>query len=177
MKKVLFIILSIILLNPGCYCKKESDAPGLPAATQIGANTLGFYLNGEAWVPSKGFLGRPNLNWYYDPYYAGGNLSISAHRYLSDTDMQYFHIGAGNIVGTGTYPITNSNDVGVLYSSLLDSCEIYSTDSDVYSSGALIITKFDIINGIISGTFYETLYDPSCNDTLLFTSGRFDLGN
>lgn len=177
MKKVLFIILSIILLNPGCYCKKESDAPGLPAATQIGANTLGFYLNGEAWVPSKGFLGVPNLDWYYEPDYAGGGLSISASRLLSDEDREYFTLGSSHISSTGTYPINNYSNAGIIFFSLMDSCEIYSDDSLTYCSGSLTITKLDTANAVISGTFWATMYSASCKDTLRFTNGRFDLGN
>ena len=180
MKKVLFIILSIILLNPGCHCKKESDAPGLPPATQTGANTLGFYLNGEAWVP-KGFNGRPNLTWYYDPGYADGNLNISAYRFLSEANRQYFGLGGGGVTGTGTYKIvtlkSGDSKVGISFVRLIDSCEIDAYDTTIYRIGEMTITKFDTSNGIISGTFWATIYSPSCKDTLKITNGRFDLGN
>lgn len=95
-KKCLFLILRTIVLSAGCKCKKDVTNPKeqLPSATENGANTLGFLLNGEVWVP-KGFNGTKNLSWYYDPDYSDGDLSIKAYRIFSDDDEQYFGIGGG----------------------------------------------------------------------------------
>jgi hypothetical protein len=52
-------------------------------------------------------------------------------------------------------------------------CQYYF-DKDVYTHGSLTITKFDLKNEIISGTFEFTLYRQDC-DTIKFTQGRFDM--
>ncbi len=173
-----FILLCTIIFFAKCKCNKDVATPndGLPPVTQTGANTLGFLLNGQPWIPA-GSNGTPNLSWYYDPTYANGNLSISAYHINSTTDKQYFIIGGGAIKSVGVYPIGYNYTIGVQFSSLIDSCEIRS-DSTTYCSGNLTITKFDTANSIISGTFYATLYNSSshCGDTLKITDGRFDLG-
>jgi hypothetical protein len=52
-----FIFILLLIFFASC-CKKEridlpdnNNIPGLPPATQSGANTLGFLLNGKPWTP------------------------------------------------------------------------------------------------------------------------------
>jgi hypothetical protein len=67
------LLLLVITLSSG-ECKKlftNLDADGLPPATQTGANTLGFLLNGQPWTP-KGLVGQSaNLRVAYDHAWGG----------------------------------------------------------------------------------------------------------
>lgn len=125
------------------------------------------------WLP-KGFSGTKNPSWYYDPTYLNGNLSIPCYRYLSEEDKQFFGIGGTNINKTGIYPIFTGSDAGISFTKILDSCSFLYYDTDNYRIGELNITRLDLTSGIISGTFWATLYNPSCNDTIKITEGRFD---
>ncbi len=55
MKQLQILAFSFLIMVCCNCCKKDStnttDVPGLPPATQIGANTFGFLLNGQPWVP------------------------------------------------------------------------------------------------------------------------------
>ena len=82
MKSFLKPILSLsILLVSLCFaqCKKEKvDSNGLPSATQSGANTFGFLLNGKPWVPWCKMFGIDNLSDYVDFSFRNGVFGISA---------------------------------------------------------------------------------------------------
>jgi hypothetical protein len=52
-------------------------------------------------------------------------------------------------------------------------CQYYSQDAGVYCKGQFIITRLDRQAGIVSGTFWFTLYKPGC-DSVRVTDGRFD---
>jgi hypothetical protein len=53
-------------------------------------------------------------------------------------------------------------------------CDTYSgSDTRTFSRGTLTITRLDLTNGIIAGTFEFKLAKPGC-DTLRVTQGRFD---
>ena len=69
MKTYLLLLATIILCS--LQCRKTprptvTDIPGLPPATQTGANTLGFLLNGQPWTP-QGSNGTANLSIDFDP--------------------------------------------------------------------------------------------------------------
>ncbi len=173
-KSILFFFFLLISCM-GCKCKEAiSPEDKLPPATQSGANTFGFLLNREVWLPNRAF-GSKNISWYYDTEFAGGDLNVSAYRYLSDLDKQSIAVGMVNLKTIGNYTISNESDAAIRFFSLKDSCELSSLDSLTYCAGELAITRLDTLNGVISGTFWATLYDPSCKDTIKITEGRFDL--
>ncbi len=167
-----FILLAFCM---GCKCKEAiSPEDKLPPATQIGANTFGFLENGDVWLP-KGFSGTKNPSWYYDPTYGGGDFSISAYKYENENNKQTIIVGSRNMSHTGKYVINNTSDAGITFYSMVENCEIYTRDSLIYCTGDLTITRLDTSIGIISGTFWATLYNPLCKDTIKITEGRFDL--
>lgn len=93
---LLFFSLSFMLLT-SMKCKKDNQDPNkeqLPAITQTGANTFGFLLNGEVYLPTKSFF-HPDFDLSYDPAYNGGALSIVANRLLGDNARSYLSIGGG----------------------------------------------------------------------------------
>lgn len=179
MKRLLIILacFSFSLLS----CKKHfainpSDNPyGLPNATQSGANTLGFLLNGQAWTP-KGFNGTSNLSIDFDFGFNNGVFGISAYRIISDSNRLYFGIGIKDSLNFYSAPcsfqLTNYGLYRVYFSS--NNCAFYSTDSNTSVKGTLTLSKLDRIHNIIAGTFDATLYKSGC-DTIQITQGRFDM--
>ncbi len=162
-------------------CKKKSDpapADQLPPVTQTGANTFGCLVNGQPWTPS-GNDGRANYRITYDPGYAGGSLTIRVYRYPNPNgtgDHQTFIIGGNPISKASNYAININGPAGVDYfdSSKQKPCdEYYYGNNGFVSKGQLVVTRLDLSQGIISGTFNFTLYQPGC-DSVRVTNGRFD---
>ena len=179
MKPILYTFLLILLCNIiSCSsCKKNAlDSNGLPAATQTGANTFGFLLNGKPWTP-QGFNGTANLEINVDLGYNNGIFGISGYRTITNNFTQYVGLGISDSLNFISFPATLLLSKRSLYQigvSRNDSCSIDYYDSSVYRAGKLVINKFDTINGIISGTFNATLYKKGC-DTVKITEGRFDM--
>ena len=164
MKNFKFLLLlwalSLVLFG-GIACKKD-NAEKLPPATQKGANTFGFLLNGKVWLPKGGLL-DPKLDLSYDPNYKGGTLNILARRFSKDGNHHYLSIGKSGISKIGVYDLFGSFNDGLCY-----------YVSTVESMGTLTITKIDLTNLFISGTFEFKLEKEGC-PTINATQGRFDL--
>jgi hypothetical protein len=175
-RPILYASLVVALLSLS-QCTHSDPAPvdQLPPATQTGEGTFGCLLNGQPWTPS-GYTGRPNFVTTYDEGYAGGSLQIKCTRYTSGSTFQSITIGASNVQQTGTYSFAGvkGNGLGHFDTSLPAACSIQSgTKSGAFMDGQLTITRFDLPNHIIAGTFTLTLHQPGC-DTLKLTHGRFD---
>lgn len=159
-------------------CKHSDPDPAkpedqLPPATQTGAHTFGCLLNGQPWTLG-GNVGPLNYRLIYDPGYAGGDLEIRAHRYVDALkDTQYFTIAVAPVNKTGTYPIDDKT-IGVYYKSGVKGSRYeYYNDPKLMVQGQLTVSRLDLAQGIISGTFHFKLFQPGC-DTLKVTQGRFD---
>ena len=159
-------------------CKKNDSGPAkpedqLPPATQTGAHTFGCLLNGQPWTPS-GSVGTANYRLIYDPGYAGGDLEIRAYRYVESLkDTQYFLITGAPISKIGTYPIDGIT-CGVYYDSAVKGpCQEYHRAPGLTTHGQLVISRLDLTQGIVAGTFSFKLWQPGC-DTIKVTQGRFD---
>ena len=151
-------------------CKKDNQDPSkeqLPAATQTGANTFGFLLNGEVWLPKGGLLDQV-LDLSYDPNYKNGSFGIFANRYVSSDKKMNLSIGLTDVNNTGTYYFNNN---GIIYNDNKSGCYYYENR---IVSGSLTITKLDLTNKFISGTFEFKLEKNGCQ-TINATQGRFDL--
>ena len=176
MKKSLLLLAALLGLS---QCKKKSDpAPvdQLPPATQTGANTFGCLLNDQAWTPS-GNDGVPNYRVTYDPGYAGGSLVIRVYRYPDNTSkFQSMTFGGDRIAQPGVYPFVLVGDRKAFFADhkLAPPCDDFSeAPSLTYRTGNITITRLDLAQGIISGTFTFKLAKPGC-DTVRVTQGRFD---
>jgi hypothetical protein len=178
MKHTIYILLLAIAVGFTQCCKEKTatntDIPGLPPATQTGANTLGFLLNGVPWVPE----GPNNLSMDYDPGFNDGILGIVAYRKILYVDNSVFSFGIQDSINFMTFPKT----IPVSKSSLAQFsftdkafCERIHYDTTVFRSGELIITLLDNRNRVISGKFNTVLYNPICGDTIKITNGRFDM--
>ncbi len=192
MLKYFFYAALCFICATTTHCSKTSTNPddGLPPETQTGAGTFACKINGVVWKynnPNYEFLStKPKTSWEFDPTYYNGDLSIRGVRYLdgvNETDLLALYSDSLN-----TFKERNSNNIGkfhfamdyTIYDTKIGLCERYSTtrliDStpNYYSSGKLTITRLDQAARIISGTFYATIKQTSC-DTLKITDGRFDL--
>jgi hypothetical protein len=159
-------------------CKKKDADPArpedqLPPATQTGQHTFGCLLNGQPWTPG-GNVGPLNYRLVYDRGYAGGDLEIRAYRYVEALrGTQYFIIAGAPVAKVGTYPI-DGKTIGVYYKSgVQGSCFEYYNAPGLAMNGQLTVSKLDLTQGIVSGTFSFKLWQPGC-DTIKVTQGRFD---
>ena len=176
--KNIFLLLSFLLIL--CGCKKSIDA--LPEATQSGANTFGLKLNGEYWVPqSFAGINAPILK----AQISGANhndLILDAQNFALEPKESQFQLFIKNITGPGTYPLDQNTDIGagasVSYAYYVKR-KINPLNEWITSSqhtGSVTITRWDLQNGIASGTFEFTAgsMDNSA-DPISVTEGRFDV--
>ena len=164
-------------------CEKEkpidstnNDVPGLPPATQVGANTFGFLLNGQPWVPSGNNGSGNNLSIDYDLGIRNGVIGIGAYKILPNLpNDEFFGLGYWSL-NTINAPITiNLNDTtqSVCYFLTTSNCWLVSNYSDVTTSGNLYFDLYDKTKRIIAGRFEFTLDKLGC-PTIKITNGRFD---
>ncbi|MBX7205917.1 MAG: hypothetical protein K1X81_10885 [Bacteroidia bacterium] len=170
MKHFKFVLLLVAFSSLGLHCKKENEdfSSILPPATQTGKNLAGCVVNGQVWVPSQewnslGWL--PNGRFLlklgkkvafaptsdigislYDTVKAPGVYEISPT--TTYTSLAYFYWGGG----TGVFYDTNNTH-----------------------KGALIITRLDEQQRVISGLFYFDAIDLVTGDVVHVTDGRFDM--
>jgi hypothetical protein len=177
--------LDIILLFPlliSGSCKKTVDELSkLPTITQEGKKTFGCLVNGKAWTPENGnlILTTPPLRFYYDNT-NGGQFSIRAERIISASNIdQSINMGVDSCTSAKTYTF-KSNPAYPLrfafndYKNNSSSCiTLFSSDNNVQTTGYITISRFDLSQGIISGTFEFTLTKSGC-ETVKVTNGRFD---
>lgn len=180
MKKFLLIavcLCSLIFTANSCKKDKITELEKLPPATQTGANTFGCLVNGKAFLP-KGYdgTGRPNPHVQYD-YLLNGQpyLSIEASKFTDD------NLGGGGISITfwdvtqiGHYDVSSKFRFSVGWPIIIGNCGMSIIDSALQAWGGGYISKLDIPNRIISGTFNFKAIKPGC-DTVRITDGRFDI--
>jgi hypothetical protein len=183
--KTTLLILSLTLLQ---NCSKSDDTftPTLPPITQTGANTFGVYIDGNLLVPRNGD-GTFNLVSNGAEFVGAGGDSheIIIHDYKSgNAGLLNIHIIDLFVNGEGNFPILDSNCLPNLDAN--PTINIYCRWKDeqtgenkyycsIEGTGFLKITRFDLPNRIVSGTFSCSAVnrdDP--NDIIEITDGRFD---
>jgi hypothetical protein len=143
----------------------------LPPATQIGANTFGCLLDGEVFLPGDG---QNPLDCVYE--FANGvfNLGLQANKRNENNYVVWIGLKAKEfeLEENQTYNLLEegnpTNGYGVF--GLAGS---YSYTTQNYS-GKLTITKLDLENKIISGTFFFDIQDFT-GKIRKITEGRFDM--
>lgn len=172
MKVLKKIIIILIVLSFTISCKKDD----LPKATQSGSNNVAAKINGKVWQ-RKGCFGCIGGGSGISIVYNSSGLSIVAEQNdesqnitinllllnISENTKVQLRDSNGN-------PSTNS--VAKIHD--YNSNKFYATTAT--SVGVVNITKLDIGNKIISGTFEfkaENENDP--NDVIAITDGRFDV--
>jgi hypothetical protein len=174
---ICYTILSISCKKNNNTATDPNNIPGLPPATQSGANTFGCLVNGVPWVP-QGNDGTPNLSIDYDPGFNNGTFEIYAKNFLnasSATTLRISIIDSLNFVIAPKTTLVTKNSIAVLQYGKLNNCIITSRNSDttITSSGNIKILIHDKQKRIIAGTFEGYLSKTGC-DTLTISKGRFD---
>ncbi|WP_035557859.1 hypothetical protein [Hymenobacter sp. IS2118] len=178
----LFLPLAAAVLFAASSCKKDDPESSLPKATQEGKGTGGFLLDGKALVPKASSIstGRP-VNGYWRKTRGGRSLDLSLRQFSVQEDWGVgFYLPDIRQPGTfllnlaPTYLTPQFNPgYGQYYRSRPD------PDRDAYTGpdapGRLIITRFDTVNNIVSGTFEMSPREVSTNAGITITQGRFDL--
>jgi hypothetical protein len=134
-----------------------------------GKNTFGCLVNGKIWLPKTQRLGQPSA---HADYTSGNFLSFGA----SNEDSELYFIIYNPISVNNKYFLTDTARARAFYGTGKDISHCVYEDYNVVN-GFLVFKKFDIQNGIVSGTFEFTTYNPDCGDTIKVTDGRFDIGD
>jgi hypothetical protein len=170
MKKLLF---SFFVLLTFISSKCEDDTPKnpidlLPPATQIGANTFGCLVDGEAFTPDR----RPlSFTKGYVPIEDGYALEIKTTRYTGSDLVGIGLIVEDSFLNEQKYSLEDniSGNSSGLYIALSQN----NYTSSRYT-GELSISKHDSINYIISGTFWFDVQDHK-GVVHQIREGRFDI--
>lgn len=161
-------------------CKKSVDS--LPGATQTGANIFGLKLGGQFWVPQKfSGINAPTLN----AQLSGSNqndIIITAQNFASEPTETEFQLYIKNIIGPGTYELNQNTDINpnaagsYAYYVKRKINPLNEWITSVQYTGSVTITKWDLTNMIVSGTFEFTAGSiDSSASPITVTDGRFDI--
>ena len=174
MKKLSIICFSLFFL---ISCKKKVEE--LPPITQTGANTFGAKVNGALWVP-QGFGPIPAGN-ILQAHMAGDHLIINARNFASSPNETEFLIYLTDVNATGVYQLNTT----VTHPSSSASYAYYVKRNinpenewltSASSTGSVTISRFDLVNGIVSGTFqFNMLNFYNSPQPMSVTEGRFDI--
>ena len=181
MKKIIylfFLLDSLFLLS----CEKNDDLPEknpgnyqtpLPAATYTSAGTFACYVDGKAYItPINGITA------YYQFYQGSYGLIIRGRwedaEYIRSISVFGKHsdlVDEGGIYSLRdtSLPIEEYYGGSIFF---MPSGNWYYTNEE--QTGELKITKFDEINGILSGTFWFDVKSPD-GKIVEIRDGRFDL--
>ena len=175
--KKLFIIFFTLTIFISCDKDTFKGNDQLPPETQIGANTVGCLVNGKVFIPKQEGI-TPSLvcnyelidgEFYFNIAYSdsrnGGveSVSINHNKISLQNNTVYLlnknTLNDGNFMGGGgTYFPTLQN--------------FYRTN--LIKTGELKITKIDLTNSIISGTFWFDATNTN-GEIVQVRSGRFDM--
>lgn len=185
MKRSVLAQTIMLALATLASCRKADVDPqtALPPATTIGAETLGFSLDGSAWLPAGqrcGIYGCFDNKVEASSYVANGRrqLLLTADR-TDGGRNESFLLQLDSLAGPGVYR-TNSGCPGATGGEA--GTKLYfanSRQSQQYQSqpgtATITITKVDTVQNIVSGTFEGQLNSLSGAGTVQVSSGRFDV--
>ena len=166
-----FVFLVTVLLVTNYSCKKNKLS-NLPSATQHGANTVGFILNDDVWVPYM------ECSIFQDPC---GRVSATvlpptfsfqiAREYKGKSSSLTIWTNGGTITSVGN----KIDSIGADFAAE-DMTGNHGYYNELIRSGSkFIITRYDPVAEVISGEFELILRENFINGrTIVIKSGRFD---
>ena len=171
MRKI-FSLLLITIAIISCNKKDDPITPinQLPTATQTGENTFGCLLDGEAFLPR---YGTNPLDCVYQYVNGGYYFTLQANK--RDTSNNLIVVGINtndSEIKVGQTISLIENEKGNTYGTFFFNT-IFTFTSKV-NSGELTITKLDMDNHIVSGTFWYDIID-SFGEFHQIREGRFDV--
>ena len=178
MKLVSFFALCFLL----CCCDPGDNSNGLPAATITGENTAGCLVNGEVFLPRGSNLGGPRLSCFYQyvdgAYHLGLAIKNRTNGIVKTVNVA---TNAAQLVEGNTYLLAAKENDGQNYSSDFAQFAILSTvvEPILYttsdsSQGQLTITRLNLAENIISGTFWFDATNEA-GELVEIREGRFDV--
>ena len=171
-------ILILFILTFTLSCCNNDDTPKpiilpiqqLPPVTQIGANTFGCLLDGQPFLPG---VGTNPLDCQYQLVNGDYYFTLQANK--KDIFDNFIALGIGTqklqIFQNQTYSIVEKLDgktFGLFYFNT-----IFNYTSQI-EMGQLTISKLDLTNQIVSGTFWYDVKD-SFGVIHQIREGRFDM--
>ena len=167
---ILYLLFTGSILLIGSKCKKEPQKPALqlPPETQTGAGTFGCMVNGKVWLATSYFVDNPAID----------NIAIYASRKGYDENGQTINQNIGisvykSLLKEGKYYLDSKPERWASFSDVIKFCD---SDTENDTTNYLVLTRYDLINKIISGRFHFTVTSPSGGCGLrTITEGRFDL--
>ncbi|RYY96556.1 MAG: hypothetical protein EOO11_13170 [Chitinophagaceae bacterium] len=176
--KQLFVVAAAVLTLASCSKKIEE----LPVPTQSGANTFGASINGVLWAP-QGFGIMPTAPLLEASFGSGANsYYINARNFSKSPTETEFEIYLQNVTKEGTYYFNTNTQIrpgqtgSYAYFVERRSTPKYQWITNSTHTGSVTITKLDIANHIIAGTFAFEAEDMSGDAApIQVTEGRFDL--
>ena len=166
---IILIILSFLISSCDNDDKPSNPIDQLPPATQIGANKVGCLLDGKAFLPEN----APNsTNCFYQLVTGEYYFYLRAQRTINNNLVSIvLKTEKKQIFQGGTYQLYENID-GNASGNYLFNLDISSTT--LVNTGELKITKLDLVNQIVSGTFSFDIQDT--NGVIhQIRQGRFDM--
>jgi len=164
--KLLLLLASLSCLS--LHCKKEEDKiDKLPPATTSGEQTFGCKINGKNWIGDE---------FYSTAEYWQGGIKITGLQGSNLSPRASIMIGVdGNaILKPGYYEFKHDDPAIRCTATLEEIQENYELDYCSGGKAALNITRFDTIQGYISGQFNFVACNKEKTSYIIVTEGRFD---
>ena len=159
MKKTFWLLACFGIISV-CSCHKKAVEP-------VFQNSFSCKINGQLWEPvgPDGFFGfQKTLNFFFSPKEVG--LGVQATNRIKNQTM---NIACFCEETTGTYIMRHTNPFD-------DFSRKCSYALDTVKLRKVVFTEVNNVKKILKGTFEFTAYNNgSCNDTLKFTDGKFEL--
>jgi len=168
MKKVLIAALAILSF---AACNKTVQE--LPPATQTGANTFGASVDGNFWIP-KSFGPIVGNDILQVRIIAGQDFYINARNYAASPTETEFEIFLQGVTAPGTYQLAAPGNYAYYVKRKLTPIDEWKTTATY--TGTVTITKVDLVERILAGTFQFTAANiDDASRQLTVTEGRFDI--
>ena len=174
----IYLVFLLSMICVGISCKKEKEGvEALPKETQEGKNKIGCLVNGKVLLPRKEAISTVRLfNAYYYPldgkFYFHISMVDSKHPGLRSLVFN----SVGDEISEGTYDLTSDEAIGisVIYTSTDNHGNSTKYTIRGNNTGRMVITKLDLVNMILSGTFS---FDAESEDgqKIQVREGRFDM--
>lgn len=166
------LILASILTLCFFSCKdRESDPNVLPEATQSGKNTAGALVDGKVWIATTEFIYPKGT--YCENF---GNktkiaLDLRQIKNKGSNSIEIIAVIEGFELNK-TYTISENPEVGYNFANYTNGNGVSFLTNPNYT-GKIKITRLDLQNQIVSGTFEFKAVDDNGN-IVNITDGRFD---
>tara|TARA_R110001583_G_scaffold185065_1_gene344967 strand:- start:914 stop:1444 length:531 start_codon:yes stop_codon:yes gene_type:complete len=173
MKNLLFLLT--VLLTLSCCNNDDDSAASLPPETQTGANTVGCLVNGKVFLPHAEGINSP-VNCFYQ--FVNGEFYFNLHfadlRGVISTDVVVqtskitLEVGKTYILNKNIVDDGDFTGGGVFAPPSI--IRFYTT---TIKTGELRITRVDVQNSILSGTFWFDAVNTK-EEIAEIREGRFD---